>query len=85
MTMINVKAERERERKKNEKEAEDMAQLYKDLFLSPVGQKVLKNLMGVCGTDADAFSENPTKMAYQVGRQSVRQHIKLMLKEKQNK
>ena len=85
MTMINARAERERERKKNEKEAEDMAQLYKDLFLSPVGQKVLKNLMGVCGIDADAFNENPTTMTYQVGRQAVGQHIKLMLKEKQNK
>ena len=81
MTMINARAERERERKKNEKETEDMAQLYKDLFLSPVGSKVLGNLMAICGEDSDAFNENPNTMAYVVGRQSIAKHIKLMLKE----
>lgn len=80
--MINESAKRREKAKQAQKDAVDMAQLYKDLFGSPIGKKVLNNLRAVCGCDADAFNENPNTMAYQVGRLSIGKHIDLMLKDK---
>ena len=80
--MKNIKAQREAKLKSALSEADDMRDMYRNLFFSEVGKKVLLNLMAICGEDTDAFNENPNTMAYVVGRQSIAKHIKLMLKEK---
>lgn len=82
--MKNIKAQREEQRKKAEQEGEDMPDLYRALFLSEAGKRVLKDLNIFCGGDEDSFHENPSRSAYQQGRQSIMVHIKKIM-TKQNK
>lgn len=82
--MKNIKAQREEQRKKAEQEGENMPDLYRALFLSEAGKRVLKDLNIFCGGDEDSFNENPQISAYQQGRQSIMVHIKKIM-TKQNK
>ncbi len=79
--MINVKAQREIDKKKENDNAINTAQLYKDLFNSPTGQKVLKDLDKYTGINEDSFNESPHRSAYQQGRQSIGIHIRTKLLE----
>lgn len=82
--MINERARRQQEKKEREKEAEDMASLYKAVFLSPSGKKVLKHLEKFCGYGEDVFnSESQRSTDYMLGRSSVSLHINKIL-EKEN-
>lgn len=82
--MKNIKAQREEQRKKAEQEGEDMPDIYRALFLSEAGKRVLKDLNIFCGGDEDSFNENPYRSSYQQGRQSIMVHIKKVM-TKQNK
>ena len=82
--MINERAKRQKEKKEKEKEAEDIASLYKAVFLSPSGQKVLKHLEKFCGFGEDPFNpESQRSTDYMLGRSSVSLHINKIL-EKDN-
>ena len=79
--MINVKAQREIDKKKENDNAINTAQLYKDLFNSPTGQKVLKDLDKYTGINEDSFNESPHRSASEQGRQSIGIHIRTKLLE----
>lgn len=84
--MKNVLAQRRDEQKAKEKEAEDIASLYKMVFGSPAGAKVLKHLNKFCQLNDDVFSiESERATTYCLGRKSVAIHIKKLLEMETNK
>ena len=48
-----------------------MATLYRRLFKSPDGQKVLKDISNMCGLSRTSFDADPYKTAYFEGQRSV--------------
>lgn len=83
--MKNVKAQRELERKKNEESQEDVASLYKTVFTSPHGQRLLAHLEKFCGYHEDVFQrESQSATTYMQGRQSVAIHINKIIKDTDN-
>jgi len=80
--MKNVLAQRRDEQKLKEKEAEDIASLYKILFGSPTGAKVLSHINTFCRFNEDVFSvESDRTTNYCLGRQSVALHINKLLEQ----
>lgn len=45
--------------------------LYKQIFLSPEGKEVLKDLAMHCNYDNTSFNKDPYRMAFEEGRRSV--------------
>ena len=53
------------------KKQREMVSTYKRLFTSEDGQKVLADLMQVCGMQQSSFSTDPLEMAYHEGERAV--------------
>ena len=51
---------------------------YRDLFATPMGQRVLADLLAFCN-DARLYSGNAIEMAQAVGRYQVREHLILVM------
>lgn len=50
----------------------ERAALYKEVFSTPHGQKVLADILNrLCNVDGPAFHENPIGMAFNVARRDV--------------
>lgn len=61
------------------KETRQKANLYKLVFLTEEGKKVLDDLAAVCGVDYTSFDSDALKMAYNEGLRAVYLYIKFFL------
>jgi hypothetical protein len=76
-----VKKREENLQKKLEQKqsSEDLKNMYKLVFGSEHGKKVLAHLNKVCGYHEDIFQADPHQNSYGLGRQSVSIHINKVL------
>ena len=56
---------------KRMKEQKAMIARYKNIFTSEEGQRVLSDMMKVCGMQQSSFDTDPLKMAYHEGQRAV--------------
>ena len=81
--MVNPKGEQRLRAEARTKAAAGKKGLYRELFGSDLGKKVLKDLaaFGQYGEDVFAMSPDERVNAYNQGRQSVLIHIKKILED----
>lgn len=62
------------------KEQQEKFESYKSVFMSPMGETVLEDLMDFCHIKRSIFDRDPMEMARQAGEQNVALYILSILK-----